>query len=96
MIDYLGSRDRFSSVRDDNLFQLHYAVKRKPSPGYNQARSQEVAKGGEGLFGKLEITVNELDPNFYQSWIRLRQFFCQNPVISKKKVFTKTETVFPA
>ena len=53
-----------------------------------QARSQDFAKGG-GLFRKLEATVNELDPNFHQSWIRLRRFFCQNQVISKKKkVFT--------
>ena len=48
------------------------------------ARSQEFAKGG-GLFWKLEKTVNELDPNFHQSWIKLRRFFCQNQVISKKK-----------
>ena len=29
------------------------AVKRKPSPGYTQARSQEVAKGG-GAFWEAE------------------------------------------
>ena len=49
-----------------------------------QARSQEFAKG-RGLFWKLEWTVNELDPNFHQSWIKFRRFFCQNQVISKKK-----------
>ena len=57
--------------------------------------SQDLAKGG-GLFWKLERTVNELDPNFHQSWIRLRRFFCQSQVISKKKIFTKIQTVFPA
>ena len=58
----------------------------------NQARSQDFAKGR--LFSKLETTVNELDPNFSQSWIRLRRFFCQNQVISKKKVFTEIQSFF--
>ena len=49
-----------------------------------------------GLFWEVKTTINELDPNFHLSWIRLRRFFCQNQVISKKKVFTKIETVFPA
>ena len=32
----------------------------------DQARSQEFAKGGGGLFWKLETTVNELGLNFHQ------------------------------
>ena len=28
-----------------------------------------------GLFWKLETSVNELDPNFHQSWIRLKRLF---------------------
>ena len=47
--------------------------------------NQNYLYKGEGLFLKLEITVNKLDPNFHQSWIRLRRFYCQNQVISKKK-----------
>ena len=35
-----------------------------------KARSQDFEK--EGLFWKLETTVNELDRKFDQSWIRLR------------------------
>ena len=62
------------------------------------AATRRVAKNsqrGGGLFWKLETTVNELDPNFHQSWISLRRFFCQNQVISKKKkVFTQIQSVF--
>ena len=60
-----------------------------------QARSQNFANGGR-LFWEVKTTLNELDPNFHLSLIRLRQFFGQNQVISKKKIFTKIETVFPA
>ena len=51
-------------------------------------------KGGGGGFWKLETSVNELDPNFHQSWIRLRWFFCRNQVISKKKVFAPESAIF--
>ena len=42
----------------------------------------------------MKTTVNELDLNFHQPWIRMRRFFCPNQVISKKKIFTTIETVF--
>ena len=58
-------------------------------------RNQNFAKGG--LFWEVKTTVNELEPNFHQFWIRSRRFFCQNQVIPlKKKVFTNIETVIPA
>ena len=65
--------------------------------GWKQSRSQDFAKGGGGLFLKFDSTVNELDPNFHLVLIGLRQIqsvFCQNRVISKKKVFTEIQSVF--
>ena len=53
--------------------------------------------GGGGLFLKFASTVNELDPNFHLVSIGLRQIqsvFLPNRVISKKKVFTKIQSVF--
>ena len=54
--------------------------------------------GGGGLFWKFDTTVNELDPNFHQPWIRFKKkglhrnskgFYGRIQVISKKKkVFT--------
>ena len=43
----------------------------------------------------------ELDPNFHQSWIRLKRFFRSKTgdfqkKNKKKQVFTKIQTVFPA
>ena len=44
-----------------------------------QARSQEFAMGGgEGLVWMLEITSNDLDPDFDRSSLRLSRFFCPN------------------
>ena len=63
---------------------------------YLLRRVARNSQSWRGLFWKLETTVNELDPNFHQSWIRLRRFFCQNQMISrkKKKVFTQIQSVF--
>ena len=39
---------------------------------YSQARSQDLEKGG--LFWKSEKSANDLDPNFYCSWINFTRF----------------------
>ena len=57
--------------------------------GTMQVRSQDFEKGR--LFWKLETTANELDPNFRQSWTRLRR---QNQVISKKRSSQKLKQFF--
>ena len=41
----------------------------------NQARSQEFALGGGGLFWILDETSNDLDPDFNRSLIGLSRFF---------------------
>ena len=43
------------------------------------------------LCWKLETTANNFDPDFHQSWIGLKRFFCQIQVISKKKKKKKRE-----
>ena len=56
--------------------------------GEEQARSQDF----------LGVrSINELDPNFYYSWIGLRRSFSENQVISKKKkVFAEIRRLFLA
>ena len=49
------------------------------------SRVARISQRGGGFFWKCDATVNELDPNFPQSWTRLRRFFCQNQVNSKNK-----------
>ena len=44
-----------------------------------------ISQRGRGLFCEAKTAVNELDPNSHQSWTKLRRFFSQNQVISKKK-----------
>ena len=39
-----------------------------------QARSQDLEKGGGGLFWKSEKCANDLDSNFHWSWINFRRF----------------------
>ena len=48
-------------------------------------RVARISQRGSGLFWEVKTAVNELDPNFHQSWTKLRRFLCQNQVISKKK-----------
>ena len=48
-------------------------------------RVARIWQRGSGLFWEVKTAVNELDPNFHQSWTKLRRFLCQNQVISKKK-----------
>ena len=50
-----------------------------------------------GLFWIPEKTLNDLDPDFDRSFIRLSRYYrpkCSD--LQKKKVFTEIETVFPA
>ena len=44
-----------------------------------------ISQRGRGLFWEVKTAVNELDPNFHQSWTKLRRFLCQNQVIFKKE-----------
>ena len=39
-----------------------------------QARSQDLEKGGGGLFWKSEKSANDLDPNFHCPWISVTWF----------------------
>ena len=39
-----------------------------------QARSQDLEKGGGGVFWKSEKCANDLDPNFHCSWISYTRF----------------------
>ena len=48
-------------------------------------RVARISQRGGGLFLKFDTTVNKLDPNFHLFQMRLRRFFCQLQVISKKK-----------
>ena len=59
-----------------------------------QASSQKFAFGG-GLFWRLETTLNNLDPDFHWSSLRLSQLLSPNSGdFHKKKVFTEIETGF--
>ena len=69
--------ENFSWPYSQSFAQLQFST----SLGSSVARISQR----RGLFWKFETSVNELDPNFHQSWIRLRRFFCQNQVISKKE-----------
>ena len=42
--------------------------------GYWQARSQDLEKGGGGLFWKSEKCANDLDSSFHWPWISFRRF----------------------
>ena len=70
--------ENFPRTYSQSIAQLQF------SSSLSSSVAKILQKRG-GFFCKLETSVNELDPNFRQSWIRLRQFFCQNQVISIKK-----------
>ena len=59
------------------------------SVSHQQARSQDLKKGGRGLFWKSEKSANDLDPNFHCSGISFTRF-----VRKLRRNFSEIETFF--
>ena len=51
--------------------------------GRVQARSQDLEKGGGGLFWKSEKCANDLDSNFHWSWISFRRIVSESSEIQR-------------
>ena len=63
----------FSNTEPSAISIFYYAYVIFIMPPW-QARSQDLEKGGGGLFWKSEKCANDLDSNFHWSWISFRRF----------------------